>query len=77
MRKMCEALTQGGVLMFSTGGVDEAGEKSDSCMGPPVSYGALGIPKTLALLNESGCICRHLEYDQHPELHVCIIAQKT
>lgn len=76
LRKLCEGLTQGGVLAFTTGGVDEPGEQSDSCMGPPVSYSVLGIPKTLELLVRCGCVCRHLEYDQHPELHVYIIAQK-
>ena len=76
LQKICEGLTQNGVFVFTTGGLDEAGEKSDSCMGPPVSYSALGIPKTLELLTRFGCVCRHLEYDQHPEQHVYIIAQK-
>lgn len=45
-------------------------------MGPPMYTAAIGIPKTLTLLSENGCICRHLEYDQHPELHLYIVAQK-
>jgi RimJ/RimL family protein N-acetyltransferase len=40
-------------------------------------HATLGIPKTLQILAEAGCVCRHLEYDQHPELHVYIIAQKA
>ena len=77
LRKICEALTPGGVFMFTTGGLDKAEEKSDSCMGPPMYYSALGIPKTLELLARFGCVCRHLEYDQHPEQHLYIIAQRA
>ncbi len=77
LRKICEGLTPKGVFIFTTGGVDEPGEKSDSCMGPPMYYSVLGIPKTLELLTRFKCICRHLEYDQHPEQHLYIIAQKT
>jgi SAM-dependent methyltransferase len=75
MQRICEGLTPNGVFIFTTGGVDEPGEKSDACMGPPVYYSVLGIPKTLELLARCGCVCRHLEYDQYPEQHVCIIAQ--
>lgn len=39
-------------------------------------HATLGIPKTLQVLADSGCVCRHLEYDQYPELHVYVIAQK-
>jgi hypothetical protein len=35
----------------------------------------LGIPATLRVISEAGCVCRHLEYDQYPELHLCVIAQ--
>ncbi len=35
------------------------------------------ITKNYDLLAEAGCICRHLEYDQYPELHLYIIAQKA
>jgi 2-polyprenyl-3-methyl-5-hydroxy-6-metoxy-1,4-benzoquinol methylase len=76
LRKICEGLAPGGVFMFTTGGVDKAEEKRDSCMGPPMVYSALGIAKTLELLTHSGCVCRHLEYDQYPEQHVYIIAQR-
>ena len=36
--------------MFTTGGLDKAEEKSDSCMGPPMYYSASGIPKNLECL---------------------------
>jgi SAM-dependent methyltransferase len=77
MQKICEGLTQNGVFIFTTGGLDEPEEKSDSCMGTPMYYSVLGIPKTLELLARFGCVCRHLEYDQHPEKHLYLIAQKT
>lgn len=77
LRKLCAGLNAGGVLIFTTGGLDEPAEKTDSCMGPPMYYSVLGIPKTLELLAHFGCVCRHLEYDQYPEKHLYIIAQKT
>ncbi len=76
LRKLCAALTPGGVVLFTTGGLDAPEEMDDSSMGVPVHYSVLGISETLRVLAEAGCICRHLEYDQHPEKHVFIIAQK-
>jgi len=76
LRKICEGLAPGGVVIFTTPGLDEPGEKSDSNMGPPIHYSYPGLPKTLELLTRFGCVCRHLEYDQFPEKHVYIIAQK-
>jgi RimJ/RimL family protein N-acetyltransferase len=40
-------------------------------------HATLGIPKTLQVLAEACCTCRHLEYDQHPELHLYVVAQKA
>lgn len=75
--KICEGLEPNGVVIFTMGGLDEPGDKTDSCMGPPCYYSTLGIPATLELLARFGCVCRHLEYDQYPEKHVYIIAQKA
>lgn len=77
LRRLCGALTSGGVFIWTTGGLDGPEEKRDSSMGPPVYYSALGIPKTLQAVADAGCICRHLEYDQFPESHVFLIAQKA
>ena len=77
LKKLCQGLNQGGVCIFTTGGVDSPSEIVDSAMGPRMYHSTIGIPKVLKLLAESGCVCRHLEYDQYPELHVFIIAQKT
>lgn len=76
MTKLADALEPGGVFIFTTGGLDKPDEKTDSFMGPEMYYSTLGIPEVLLLVNEMGCICRHLEYDQHPELHVYLIVQK-
>jgi predicted TPR repeat methyltransferase len=77
LRKLCGALSPGGVFIWTTGGLDMPEEKLDSSMGPSVYYSALGVPKTLQTISEAGCICRHLQYDQLPEKHVVFIAQKT
>jgi len=31
----------------------------------------------LKLITEAGCICRHLEFDQHPHKHLYVIAQRV
>lgn len=77
MRKILAALAPSGVFIFTTGGLDQPEEKTDAAMGPAVYYSVLGIPRTLALIAECGCVCRHLEYDQWPEKHLVVIAQKA
>ncbi len=76
LQKICEGLTPNGVCLFTMGGLDAPEEKTDACMGPPMYYSTPGIPKTLDLLARCGCVCRHLEYDQYPEPHLCVIAQR-
>jgi SAM-dependent methyltransferase len=77
LTKLCRGLAAGGVLVFTTGGTDAPDEKRNTYMGPPMYHATLGISDTLRILAEAGCVCRHLEYDQHPELHVYIIVQKS
>jgi SAM-dependent methyltransferase len=77
LRKILQGLTLGGVCIFTTGGLDAPSEKVDSAMGPQMYYSVLGIPTTLKLISDTGCVCRHLEYDQYPELHLCVIAQRV
>ena len=76
MRKLMAGLAPGGILIYTTAGLDAPAEKVDQAMGVPVSYGVLGIPATLNLIDSCGCVCRHLEYDQYPELHLYLIVQK-
>jgi len=77
LRKLCDRLNSGGVLIFTMGGTDQPGEVQDDHMGVPMYTATMGIPKMLAVLAECGCVSRHLEYDQYPQLHVCVIAQKA
>ncbi|MBA3777419.1 MAG: class I SAM-dependent methyltransferase [Betaproteobacteria bacterium] len=77
LRSLCDGLARGGVLIFTLGGTDQPGEVQESHMGVPMYTGTMGIPKTLELLTACGCVCRHLEYDQLPELHAYVIAQKA
>ena len=76
LKKLFSKLNKGGVCIFSCGGTDTPGFKTDDYMGPTVYYSTLGIPKFLNVIDRSGCIVRHLEYDQYPELHAYIIVQK-
>jgi len=77
MLKLMRALDAGGVFIFSAGGLDAADTHLDAAMGPEVSYSTLGIPGLLDVIREVGCICRHLEFDQLPYKHLCIVVQRA
>ena len=74
--KLINSLNTNGVLIFSCAGTDEEGEQYDDFMGPEVYYSPLGVSVFLTLFIRLGCICRHFEYDQYPELHSYFIVQK-
>lgn len=76
LKKICAGLNLNGVLIFTTGGVEEPDEITNPCFGQPLYHAAPGIPAILRTLEEARCACRHLEYDQCPERHVYIIAQR-
>lgn len=75
LRKICSGLAQGGVFIFTTGGVEEPEELTVNNFGYPLYHAAPGIYAVLRTLEESGCMCRHLEYDQ--DKHVYVIAQRV
>lgn len=75
--KLCSALSPKGAIIFTAGGPDEPVEKQDHHMGVPMYHATIGVREILRTLDEGGCTCRHLEYDQHPEGHVYLVAQKT
>ncbi len=75
MEKLCDALLPGGVLLFTCGG-GPAAEISGIFHNLDFDYSTLGIAAFVAILDQRGCGCRHIEYDQHPENHVFIIAVK-
>ncbi|RCJ20014.1 methyltransferase type 11 [Nostoc sp. ATCC 43529] len=76
MKKLCNAIEPDGVLVFTCGGGHTNGEISGSFQGQNFDYSTLGVDAFLQILTEHHCTCRHLEYDQYPENHVYIIAQK-
>ena len=77
LRKICTGLKRNGVFIFTTGGLDAANHGTNACLGQPLYHATVGIPKILALLTDSGCSCRHLEYDQYPSSHLYLISQRT
>lgn len=77
LSKIVNSLNVGGVFIFSFGGTSEAGSHTDDFMGPEVYYSSLGTNGFLALLIELGCIVRHLEFDQYPELHTYMVVEKA
>ena len=80
LRKLCGGLSAGGVLITSSGGVDAPEEATNPFLNQPLYHSALGIPKMLEVISSSGCVCRHLEYDQPeddgPGKHLYLIVQK-
>lgn len=77
IEKLCHGLAPQGVLIFTTGGVDQPDERTNADMGVPMYHAAPGIAAILQTIFTAGCHCRHLEYDQHPERHMYLIAQKS
>ena len=77
LKKLCAALEDDGVLIFTSGGLDAPGEVTNPFKEQPLYHAALGIPKLLQIISECGCVCRHLEYDQYPEMHLYLIVQKA
>jgi predicted TPR repeat methyltransferase len=81
LEKLCDALTPGGVLIFTSGGIDEAGEATNPFQGIPLYHAALGIPKLLEIVASRKCVCRHLEYDEAAGddvgKHLYLVVQKA
>ena len=76
LRKLVRHLADEGVLLLSCGGTDESGQHTNEVMGPKVYYASLGLHRYLEILIDEGCFVRHVEFDQHPELHAVIMVQK-
>ncbi|OGK09741.1 MAG: methyltransferase type 11 [Candidatus Riflebacteria bacterium GWC2_50_8] len=77
LSRLCVGLESGGVLIFTTGGVEKPDEVTNPCFGQPLYHAAPGIFALIRTLEQADCLCRHLEYDQYPEKHVFIIAQRA
>ncbi len=74
-RKLCAALAPGGVLLFTCGGAP-AGEITGSFWGEDFGYSTMGVEGFVRVIAGCGCFCRHVEFDQLPENHVYVIAQR-
>ena len=72
LRKLCAALANGGVLLFSAGGVD--GEITGEMCNQFFYYSSLAQEEYLRILKDMGCRCILMERDQYPEEHVVFIA---
>lgn len=75
LSKLCGALRSKGVLLFTCGG-GPAGEIVGSFHGFEFGYSTLGVAGFVRILAAEGLSCMHVEYDQHPENHVFIVAVK-
>ncbi|MFV0563501.1 class I SAM-dependent DNA methyltransferase [Malaciobacter mytili] len=75
--KIIESLNVGGVFIFSFGVTDEEGAHINNFMGPDVYYSSLGLNGFIKLFIELGCIIRHLEFDQYPEVHTYLVVEKV
>ncbi|OBT12121.1 methyltransferase type 11 [Vibrio sp. UCD-FRSSP16_10] len=76
LNKIVSSLSGGGIFIFSFGGTTEEDSHKNQCMGPEVYYSSIGLNGYLSLVLDLGCIIRHLEFDQHPELHAYLIVEK-
>ncbi|WP_125779585.1 class I SAM-dependent DNA methyltransferase [Pseudoalteromonas rubra] len=77
LAKIINSLNPGGVFIFSFGGTTQAGCHTNTAMGPEVYYSSLGVSGFLQLLLDMGCIIRHLEFDQYPEVHTYLVVEKA
>jgi len=76
LAKLLNGLGPLGVCLFTMGGLDAPGEKTDAAMGPPAYYSTLGINGVIELVTRNQCVLRHFEFDQHPASHVYVIVQR-
>ena len=75
LEKLCGALADGGVLLFTGASVD--GEITGEMHGETFYYSSLGTVEYLRILQAAGCHCLLVERDQYPELHTVVIAIKA
>ncbi len=75
LSKLSRALQNKGVLLFTCGG-GPPGEITGTFHGLEFGYSSLGVNEFVRVLDIAGLSCVHVEYDQHPENHVFIVAVK-
>ncbi|GLX86598.1 hypothetical protein tloyanaT_28510 [Thalassotalea loyana] len=72
--KLANQLNQKGILLYTFG--DGDGEHLDTWLDDTFYYSSIGVANNLALLTELDCKILHMEFDQFPQPHVYVIAQK-
>ncbi|ALS98245.1 class I SAM-dependent DNA methyltransferase [Lacimicrobium alkaliphilum] len=72
LTKLCQMLTQSGVLMYTFG--NDEGDHTDRWHNDTFYYSSVGINENMQLLMQNGLSVVHLELDQYPEKHVYAIA---
>jgi len=73
--KFCACLSDGGVLLFTAGGVD--GEIVGTMHGHEFGYSSLSEVALVRFLRDHDCVPLLMERDQYPLHHVVIIATKA
>jgi SAM-dependent methyltransferase len=73
--KLCGCLADGGMLLFTAGGVD--GEIVGTMHGHEFGYSSLSEVALLQLLRDHDCLPLLVERDQYPLHHVVLIAIKA
>lgn len=76
LKKLCNALSPNGVLIYTSGAVDEPDGDDGEFLGQILYHAALGIPALLNIIDACGCICRHLENDDWPNAHLYLVIQR-
>lgn len=74
VEKLCDALAEGGVILFTAGGVD--GEVTGPMHGQDFYYSSLAEEEYLRIMKGRGCKCVLMQRDQYPEEHVVFIGAK-
>lgn len=74
LTKLCQMLTEGGVLLYTFGNAE--GDHTDKWHDDTFYYSSIGINENMQLLMKNGLSVLHLEQDQYPEKHVYAIATK-
>ena len=75
VEKLCAALSPGGVLLFTAGGID--GEITGQMNDETFYYSSLSDADYKRILTDNGCVCVLLERDQYPEHHIVVIAIRS
>ena len=73
--KLCGCLADGGVLLFTAGGID--GEITGTMHGREFGYSSMSEVALVQLLRDYDCVPLLVERDQYPLHHVVLIAIKV